>query len=572
MNIQENKKQKIFVWIWIMCLVAFVLLTRFYRLGDLPEKMHIDEVSVAVNAYNIAYYGTDASGNSWPVYFLNFNGGQSAAYTYLLALCIKLFGLSAWTIRLPSAVCGVLFIWIGMRLLQELLVGKHISLSGKPFSKLGVGLVGASLMAIMPYFIHISRLGMDCNLMMPAVTLSLLITVRAVKQKRTGLWILAGICWGLSLYTYALSYLMIPLFFVLFFLYLIRCHQFKFKNAVLMLLPVIVIAWPLMVYVAVGTFGLNMTHIGVFSLPKMFVWRGSEFTVANVLDNFQRMFLGLLGIEATGTNTIVGIGVFYPFSVLLYLLGMEEIVRKEIRYRKAPVFRVETVLLLQNISVWLVGLFLDNMDSIGRINGKMFSVFSIAVYGGYRACKLLVPFVKKRSSSIMAISSVCIILLGHFGLFWVQYEKQFTQEERAYFYGYCATDLQQAVDLNAETPVYWDMYSLRDWKYFEVCFELSADEFNEQGFVRQTEEGQDQRNLQYDPDRWVWRNVRFGISYTEARTQAATFVVFPQHTDLIQILDARKDLQRVYDKDYLVYKPVNLQLRGEGGASDADLR
>lgn len=557
MNSKADKCKKSISWIWLIGLIVFVLFTRFYKLGEVPARLHADEAGVAVNAYNIAKYGTDASGNPWPVYFLNYNGGQSAAYTYLLALSIQLFGLSAETIRLPGAVCGVWFVCVGTMVLQELLVGKRFSLHTAPFTKKQVGLVGASLIAIMPYFIQQCRFGLDCNLMMPAVTTALLVTIWAVKNEKIWLWIISGVCWGLALYTYALSYLMIPLFLLLLFVYLIRCHKFRIKNAVAMMVPILAISWPLILYVAVGTFNLDITRIGPFSLPKMFIWRGNEFTTSNIWKNILWMFYGLLGIEASGDNSIAGIGTFYWITVPLYLFGLEEIIRKEIRHRKEPQFRVETVLVLQNLSVWVVGLFLNGMDSIGRENGRLFSVFATMVYGGYRFAKLLFPHLKQKSSAVAAVISVCIILMGYFSLFWVQYQKQYASKNLMYYIGFCEPELQQVVDLDSGVPIYWDIYTLRDWKYFELCFELPATEFNEQGFVKQTEGGQEQEHLKYDPRRWTWKNVRFGITDDIGLSQPATFVVLPQHTDLIQKLDANTNLRRVYDKNYIVYKSAN---------------
>lgn len=557
MNSKADKCKRIISWIWLIGLIAFVLFTRFHKLGEIPARLHADEAGVAVNAYNIAKYGTDASGNPWPVYFLNYNGGQSAAYTYLLALSIRLFGLSAETIRLPGAVCGVWFVCVGTMVLQELLVGKRFSLHTAPFTKKQVGLVGASLMAIMPYFIQQCRFGLDCNLMMPAVTTALLVTIWAIQKEKIWLWVASGVCWGVALYTYALSYLMIPLFLLLLFVYLIRCHKFRIKNAVAMMVPILAISWPLMLYVAVGTFNLDITNIGPFSLPKMFEWRGNEFSIVNIWSNSSKMLFGFLGVEASMDNTMIGIGPFYLLGVPLYLFGLEEIIRKEIRYRKKPVIRVETVLLLQNLSVWIIGLILDKTDSISRENGRMFSVFAIIIYGGYRFAKLLVPRLKQKSSAVAAVISVCIILIGHFGLFWTKYQKQYTEANLPYFLGFYEPDLQSIVDLNSKSPIYWDMYKIRDWKYFELCFNLPATEFNEQGFVRQTESNQDSSCLKYDSTRWTWKNVRFGITDDIDLSQPATFVVLPQHAELIQKLDANTSLRRVYDKNYIVYKPAS---------------
>ena len=62
------------------------------------------------DAYCIANYGTDRYGNSNPVYMINYGGGQSALYTYLAAILIKVFGYSLTVIRIPALVFSIIYL------------------------------------------------------------------------------------------------------------------------------------------------------------------------------------------------------------------------------------------------------------------------------------------------------------------------------------------------------------------------------------------------------------------------------------------------------------------------------
>ena len=51
------------------------------------------------DSYCIANYGTDRFDNSYPVYMINYGGGQSALYTYIASIFIKIFGFSLTVVR-----------------------------------------------------------------------------------------------------------------------------------------------------------------------------------------------------------------------------------------------------------------------------------------------------------------------------------------------------------------------------------------------------------------------------------------------------------------------------------------
>ena len=91
------------IYIALFILAVFM---HFYRLDSVPFGLHIDEAGMAYDAFCLANYSVDRYCNSFPVYFINYGGGgQSALYTYLVALLLK-FGLelNTWTIRLPGAL------------------------------------------------------------------------------------------------------------------------------------------------------------------------------------------------------------------------------------------------------------------------------------------------------------------------------------------------------------------------------------------------------------------------------------------------------------------------------------
>lgn len=90
-------------------IVAVGVLVRFWGLGNVG--LHGDEKTMALPAMHLVDYGTPEmpSGFIYP---------RAVPQLYLMAGSVLAFGRSAWALRLPSAICGVLLIvltWIAGR-------------------------------------------------------------------------------------------------------------------------------------------------------------------------------------------------------------------------------------------------------------------------------------------------------------------------------------------------------------------------------------------------------------------------------------------------------------------------
>ncbi|MBR3132894.1 MAG: glycosyltransferase family 39 protein [Clostridia bacterium] len=143
-----NKKYKIVV-LFLFILTAF---TSLYKLGIVPYGLHVDEAGMAYDAFSLSKYGLDRYLNNYPVYLINYGGGQSAMYSYLTMILFRIFGISIYTIRTPAVLLRLLtFISIFFIMKDEKNKYKTISI--------------LFLFSICPYFIMQSRWGLDCNLL-----------------------------------------------------------------------------------------------------------------------------------------------------------------------------------------------------------------------------------------------------------------------------------------------------------------------------------------------------------------------------------------------------------------------
>src|SRR5688572_23536428 len=103
------KNKKLILLILIIFLAAFL---RLYKLDKIPSALNWDEVDAGYNAYAIANWGRDEWGESFPLVFTSFRDDKHPVHIYSTVPFVKLFGLSDFITRLPSALAGVLSVFL----------------------------------------------------------------------------------------------------------------------------------------------------------------------------------------------------------------------------------------------------------------------------------------------------------------------------------------------------------------------------------------------------------------------------------------------------------------------------
>ena len=95
---------------WLLIVIVFIaVFLRFYQLGENPPALTWDEVAFGYNAYALGIDARDEFGRFLPLDYLeSFGDFKPPMYAYLDILPIKLFGMTAFAVRFPSAILGVL--------------------------------------------------------------------------------------------------------------------------------------------------------------------------------------------------------------------------------------------------------------------------------------------------------------------------------------------------------------------------------------------------------------------------------------------------------------------------------
>ncbi len=191
-------KQKEILALFIILILAIFL--RFWQLGKVPASPDWDEAALGYNAYSILKTGKDEYGQFLPLILRSFDDYKPAVYAYLATLPIKFFGLNLWAVRLPSAIFGVLAVFLVYLLVKELF---RNSLSATRWA-----LLSAFLLAISPWHLQFSRAAFESGV---GMTLNILIALLFLKGlKKPWFFILCALFAGLNIYVYQAEKIFTP--------------------------------------------------------------------------------------------------------------------------------------------------------------------------------------------------------------------------------------------------------------------------------------------------------------------------------------------------------------------------
>ncbi|MDE3092057.1 MAG: glycosyltransferase family 39 protein, partial [Chloroflexota bacterium] len=143
-------------------IILFAAFLRLYRLDQLPPGLHYDEAFKGVAARKII------AGTERPVFFSE-NLTEEPMRIYATALTDVLFGESTWSLRLSSALAGILNV-AALYLLARAL-----------FRSRWVAALAAFTLAILYWHVNFSRLGMEPILTPLTMTLAFAFLWRALK-------------------------------------------------------------------------------------------------------------------------------------------------------------------------------------------------------------------------------------------------------------------------------------------------------------------------------------------------------------------------------------------------------
>lgn len=353
---------------WLTLVILAGSLARLLFLGESPMGLHQDEAYGAYNSWAVMNYGIDSFGYTRPVYYTVWGSGMSVLYSYLTMPFFALFGVSAVTIRLPQALLGCVSIVVVYGLGREMFQSKWM------------GLLFAFLLAVNPWHIQQSRFGMDANLAVPLLLIAMYFFCRYLNGRQKSLWGTA-VFLGLTLYSYVLTWLLIPLFLLLCLFFFRKRMRFN-RQFFLCFLLLFIMAVPLLLFLAVNFGLIPEIRSGVFSVPKLPALRTGEMSLHTWV--IKQRFIALVEMlfrqyDDRWWISNAAAGSYYYISTPFILLGLLYHVRVWIQWVfKRKELPVHFLLALWFGAAFLVGCSID-LVYFHKVN---YIHIPIILYGG----------------------------------------------------------------------------------------------------------------------------------------------------------------------------------------------
>ncbi len=311
---------------------------RFFWLTKSPPALNWDEVSIGYNAYSILKTGRDEWGKSFPLFFKAYGEYKLPGMIYASIPAIALFGLNDFAIRFTPAVIGVIAVYV-------------LYLLGKELFDEKTGLLAASLLAISPWHVHLSRASFEAGLAFLFLELGMFYFIKFLKKPKSIFPMLLATCYLiLSIYSYNSARILIPLL-ALAYLFLFR-HRFRqlSKRSFIILFSILLLALPAYLQLTKPEARIRLDTLSILHnrgflqqigesrgytklpspLPQLIhnKYTHLAYTVFfNYLKTFSTEFLFFQGSHYT-QRSVQGIGLLYLFELPLLFFGLLKLKNK----------------------------------------------------------------------------------------------------------------------------------------------------------------------------------------------------------------------------------------------------
>ncbi len=308
----ENKKA-LYAAAVIIIIGAFL---RIIGLSDIPCGLNQDEAFAGYEAFSLLNFGTDSSGYPFPCYFVSWGSGMNVLESYLAIPFVALLGNTALSIRLPMLIISLLSLPVFYSLLKTIFNQK-------------TALIGLCAISFCPWHIMLSRFGLESNLAPSFLLFGLYFLIKGLKNSIW--WLLSAVMYGISLYAYSITWIVVPFTLVAFFIYLIICKQkLNVKNLIISGVILFIFALPFILFMLVNMNVIGEIKTAVFSVPKLIAMRSGEISLHNLL-NAERYYdvikLVLGGSDNLIWNSTNQFGMYYLFSIPFIIIGIVVLAR-----------------------------------------------------------------------------------------------------------------------------------------------------------------------------------------------------------------------------------------------------
>lgn len=343
----------------LILVCSLFLITRIYKISEIPASVYWDEASIAYNAYSVLETAKDEWGETLPLHFRAFGEFKLPVYIYSVVIVESVFGLSTLAVRLPAVVYG-LFSIIGLYLLVIELTKKKT-----------IALLSSFLFSITPWFFIFSRTGYEATAGIAFFVWAIYFLFRSTKQEKY--LVVSTLLFILSAYSYNSFRILTPIVLVFGFLY----HLFKKQFVVIILSALLLITSVLPLY------KLYKQDSGLSRLQAV----GSSAVLTNYFKNFSPSYLFISG-DSNPRSQIPSQSQLYVLDALFLVLGAIYIIKSKNPY----LYLIFALLLIAPIPAAITK---ENPHALRSIlmSPLLSTISAMGIYYLFSKRKMLISFV-----------------------------------------------------------------------------------------------------------------------------------------------------------------------------------
>lgn len=365
----EKEKEKKIYYLCIAMITGVIILSRLYQLGSVTEYLYCDEAGLMYNIKSLLNYGVDVSGNSWSIYPVNYGDGQSALYTYLTLMICRVLGVNPCTIRLTAVIFSMVTYIFGFQIVKEIYHNNR-----------RIQILYAILFMTAPYFFLSGRIALDCNLMLGMSTIVLWSCIKIFQYNQTRYYFIFGMSTGLTLYSYALSHIAIPIFLILVLICAIKRKIITWKKFAVAFAPIFVMAIPLLVFHFINLLGFDSVVIGKITIPNIEKYRAGEFAEhRSFLLRIGKLLFCIFGQDARMMGGYFPFNNFYVFSVPFLIFGVAKMIKDVVK--KTNDYAYIIVSFVVALIITLLSINDYELCTIYRMNAIFFCLLLFVIEG-----------------------------------------------------------------------------------------------------------------------------------------------------------------------------------------------
>ncbi|KKT30674.1 MAG: hypothetical protein UW41_C0008G0019 [Candidatus Collierbacteria bacterium GW2011_GWC2_44_18] len=467
----------------ILLFLAFLVgaFFRFYKLGETPVGLYVDEASLGYNAYSVYKTGLDEYGKWLPVMFRSFSTFQSPIYSYLLIPVIHFLDLSIFSVRLPSAFFGVLSIPLLYLFVKQLVIPAKAGIYSSDSKLKYFPLVAAMFLAISPWHINYSRTAYEANIALFFLLLGSLFLFHALK--RSWFFLPAALSFVISMMAYRAEIIIVPALLVVFVLRYSGALISEFKQRLTPILISLVLSFiiflPTLQIMGTPGFRARSSALSIFATSGQRPWGANEGKglVHELQNNHQvlatREFLSLyssylsprymFSLGDSGPRLpYAGMGTFFVWQFPLYLIGLYFLIKERdlIDFK----YFVFTLLLISPIPAALTRDPYSTLRSLPLVVPQIL----IISFGLVKPWEILPAFSSKLKFSVVALLVIFSSVRMFISIFY------FNDYFNSKFWNYgWETVVKEIPNLNPQLPIVVD--SSRGDSYILMLFFLKYD-------------------------------------------------------------------------------------------------